>query len=277
MKTELKKALFQKMAYAAVAVAMILSMKQAQSAVKVGLAVFASKKFGNPQLTSGSAYINWMGADVGSFESTMFYLLLPFLAALPFGWSLAEEIRSGYAAHVIFRSGKKSYYTAKMTAAFCSGFLVIAVPLMLNFLVVSAFLPCLTPEILYPYGGLMQKSMLYQLYYTYPHIYVCAYILLDGIYGGLFAVIATASACFLANRFMTVLVPFGMCIALEYFDSNIAAYTGLGYDIAPERFLRAMPAANDHNGFIIMAEGIIFFLLPFSALVVRKCGRYDML
>lgn len=270
---EMKKAFLQKKMYIVIILISFLSMKQVQSAIKIGFTALTQKVSGNPQLTSGSAFICWIGADVGSFESTIFFLLMPIFAVLPYGWSLAEELQNGYAAHVICRSGKRRYYSSKLAAAFCSGYFVITMPLVLNFLVVSSFLPCLTAEILYPYGGLLQKSMLYDLYYTYPYIYVCAYIFLDGIYGGIFAVVSTASAIFVKYKYMTILVPFGICIVLEYLEANIITYTGFAYDISPQRFLRAMPVANDHNGLLIFSEGIVLFLS--AVLVVAYRGRKD--
>lgn len=209
--------------------------------------------------------------DVGSFENAVFFFLFPIFVAIPFGWSLAGEIRSGYTAQMIARTGRKNYFPAKLIAVFLSGAVVVMIPLIVSFLIVSMYLPSLTPELCYPYGGLLQRSMWTSLYYAHPLVYTILYILLDGVYGGLFASLCVAVAFRVKYRTMVVLVPFCLYTVLEYLDSNFVVAMRLGYDTSPAKFLRPMAIANEHSGLIICAEAVL--LLALAVLPTLRKGR----
>lgn len=271
LKTELKKALFQKSTYGITLLLVVLALVHAKTSIEYGIAGLTGHVFGNPQITMGSAYVHWLGGDVGSFENAVFFFLFPIFVAIPFGWSLAGEIRSGYTAQMIARTGRKNYFPAKLIAVFLSGAVVVMIPLIVSFLIVSMYLPSLTPELCYPYGGLLQRSMWTSLYYAHPLVYTILYILLDGVYGGLFASLCVAVAFRVKYRTMVVLVPFCLYTVLEYLDSNFVVAMRLGYDTSPAKFLRPMAIANEHSGLIICAEAVL--LLALAVLPTLRKGR----
>ena len=276
LRCEIKKAFLQKKMLAVALILGVLSLFHAKEAITTGLNALTGNYSGNPQITSGSAFVHWLGADTGSFESTAFFFLLPVFAALPYGWSLAGELQSRYTGQMISRCGRKEYFFAKMVSSFLSGMAIVVAPLLLNFLVVSMFLPSLTPELCYPYGGLLQRSLWSGIYYTHPLIYVMLYILLDGLYGGAFAVLGTVSSFFLKYRIMALLFPFCLYMVLEYLDSNFVVYTGIGYDCSPAKFLRAMAVANEHSGAIIAAEFLLLTGVSLAVMIYRG-KHYEVL
>ena len=72
----------------------------------------------------------WLGTELQSPCNQLFYLLLPFLAVLPYGSQLFSEWNNGYAGQMIIRCGRRRYLTARGIAAFVSGGCVIAIPLL---------------------------------------------------------------------------------------------------------------------------------------------------
>ncbi|WP_154527278.1 hypothetical protein [Porcincola intestinalis] len=271
---ELKKAFFQKTMAVVLALLLLLVILQAREAIGIGLLSLRYKGAGNPQLTASSAFVRWMGADTSSFWSTLFYFMFPLFATLPFGWSLSSEKKTGYTGILIGRVGRKKYFTAKAVAVFLAGAVVILLSLLMNFLLVSMYLPCLTPEVVYPYGALFQKSMWSGLYYEEPGLYVFLYILLDSFYGGVLALLSVTAAFYGAGRTTAVLVPFILYTAMEYIDSNFLTFLGTGYDFSPAKFLRAMPMANNHNGLIAASEAGVLLLFMVST-IMRKGRKYE--
>lgn len=123
---------------------------------------------GNPMITAVSLYCNWLGADVTSFATSAFFFLFPIIAVMPYGWSMAGEIKSGYTKNVISRIPRKVYFFSKYFAAFVSGALAVMIPLLLSFLLMSLVLPALHMENIYPYGVIGERSMWAELYYSNP-------------------------------------------------------------------------------------------------------------
>lgn len=96
----------------------------------------------NPMIEANTLYNHWMGGEMQSFGAICFFYVLPLLAAIPYGWSYFVEKRSGYTKYLMIKGGKREYFICKYVAVFCSGGLVVLLPLILNFILVAMFVPC---------------------------------------------------------------------------------------------------------------------------------------
>lgn len=90
-----------------------------------------SLKYGdNPDLQIAILYNNWMGGEGVSLGSSLFFTLLPLLAAIPYGISFCNEKRNGYLKNIAVRCKKDEYYTGKYIATFLSGAFTVIIPLI---------------------------------------------------------------------------------------------------------------------------------------------------
>lgn len=276
MKTEIRKALFNRKTLIATGIVMALATWQIENTAINYHGMYTSYLSGdiqgNPMITSMSLFAHWMGADVASFLTSLFFFLLPVFAALPYGWSLAEEMKSAYIKNIIMRTTRKNYFISKYAAGFISGVCLAVIPLVYNFLTLALFLPALQMESIYPYGTIGQRCMWSELYYEQPFLYCMLYIMLDGLFAGLFASVATAFAFVEKKRIVVVLTPFFLMLLMDFADTNFFP----GGEYSPIKFLQALPVANDCYGWAVFLIGMILFIFTF-AVVVYKGTKYEVL
>lgn len=275
MKTELKKAIFNRAMLGVLTFAVMLSLLQAFSAIhtyREFCRYLEDNISGNPMVTQISLFVRWLGADGTSFASTAFFFLFPLLAVVPYGWSLVQELHSGYAENMLCRVSRRTYFMAKYLAAFISAGVAVVLPLLINVAVLALFLPALKAEMIYPTGNLWQRSMWSAVFYENPLVYTGLYILLDGFYAGLVVSVSTACAFLAKHRVQVMLIPFFGMLAVDYIDTNLH----MGYDVSPIKFLRALPVSNDHHGGIILAEGIFILGITIGLTIYKGC-KYEVL
>lgn len=276
IKNEMRKALFSRAALItyllSFSIVIYHTVTKAQIYNEFYAAYQAGDGAGNPMITSVSLFCNWLGADVTSFATSVFFFLLPIIAVMPYGWSLAGEIRSGYTKNIISRIPRKSYFFSKYFAGFVSGALAVMIPLPLSFLLAALFLPALRMENIYPYGTIGEKSMWAALYYSNPFLYSMLYILLDGVFAGLTACISIVLAFFIRSRVTVVLVPFFLMLLLDYIDMNVLP----GWEISPVKFLQALPVVNERSGVIDFVMFLIFAAFTLGVLLYKE-RKYEAL
>lgn len=246
LKVELKKAFTNKMFFICLAVGIVITMVSiAQNlssywAAEVQNLMVAEQGFEkNPMHPMFTPYTNWIGNDYQFPMTSLFYMLLPLLAGLAYGWSYCTERKSGYAAQMVSRSRKKSqYFLAKYIATFLAGGAAVAIPLVLNFIVICCFIPAYTPDNFYWLYYAMNSHFLRGLFFNTPLLFVCCIILLDFIFAGLFAAACVALAFFVKNKFAVILLPFLGVLAVQYLQDNVLGTITDSIAISPMDFLR---------------------------------------
>lgn len=94
-----------------------------------------------------SLYNVWIGSISGDlFFTTIFYFILPLAATLPFSFSLSDESKSGYLRQMTLKKGQMRYYFAKYIVTFTSGFLLAAIPLLINVIITACYIPAYKPD-----------------------------------------------------------------------------------------------------------------------------------
>ena len=246
LKVELKKAFTNKMFFICLAIGLLIAGVSAVQNITNYLTgremlreIIAAGFEQNPTFAINSPYTEWIGNDPQYPMTALFYMLLPLLAGLAYGWSFSAERKSGYVAQMVSRSRKKSqYFLAKYIATFLAGGAVVAIPLVLNFLAVACFIPAYTPDSFYQIYYFMEVHFLRGLFYNAPLLYVCYTILLDFVFAGLFAAACVALAFFVKNKFAVILLPFLGVFAVQYFQDNVLGAVIGDVTISPMDFLR---------------------------------------
>lgn len=181
-----------------------------------------------------SAFSKWMCGDDSTVFPTLYYFVLPVLVALPHAGSLWEDIQSGYIKNIAVRVKKEQYMIAKYLAVFITGGSVAIIPLILNFMLTGLVLPVIIPQSNTGYFPIFSYSLLGDLFYSHPLLYLGANLSINFVYMGLLATLALLATYWCENLFTTVLTPFIVYLFLY----ALTQITEL-HQICPMGFLRA--------------------------------------
>lgn len=231
-------------------------------------------------LSASSCFRFFMTSDYIQPTTDLFYALIPLLAAMPYGWSLCEEKNKGYLQNVYIRSKRKQYLAAKAFAAASSGFVVIAIPLVLNLLLCACFIPAYPTDISSVFTtGIYDSLMLVELYYSAPIAYVCFLVVLTGVFGAAWALLvlviggyAHDSVRLIAGLFV-LLYMFG---ALDYKLGVFIAGSGTEFTIlSPLIWLRGVVITGQTS--LMVAGAWVCALLIISLLFASHFRKEDVL
>jgi ABC-type transport system involved in multi-copper enzyme maturation permease subunit len=276
IRIELKKACCNKIMKFTFIIVMMLVLYHSISAIceyNKFCSYFAVDKYTtNPMITSQSLFCSWLGADVTSFPTGVFFFLLPLIAALPNGWSLVTEMNTGYTKNILSRISRRDYLRAKYIASFVSGFVIVSIPLITSIMLLALFVPALRMESIYPYGTIGQGCMWSELYYLHPLVYCALYVVLDGVYAGLFSVISVALSFLIKNRIAVLTGPFFIMLFADYIDANFLR----NGEYSPIKFLQALPVANNCYGWAVCLIAVSIFVITLWVLEY-KGKRYEAL
>jgi len=223
----------------------------------------------NPDLASATVFNRWIGQDFITLTGSLFFLLLPLLASFSYAWSLFSEQKSGYVKNVAARTLRKNYFAAKYAAVFLAGGLTALIPMLLNLMLVSSFIPAIAPDLFYDSSlGVGTFSLGAALFYSDPYLFVLFRLGLVFLFSGLFAAMSLALTFFLKNRFAVVLLPFVALVAFNYFSGLFYAYG----ELSPLKFIHG-GALNPVKWWVVAAQAVLLFGLSFG--IVMKKGIKD--
>lgn len=151
-----------------------------------------------------------------SMWSSIFYLIFPILASLPFADSYLVDVKTGYIKNIYTRGKKIHYLVSKFLAVFLSGGTAILIPLLLNLFLVSLCVPAVIPTAstgFFPIFGFATGAA---IYYTHPFIYIFLFFLLIFITAGILACTALLFSFFVRFKYVALLTPFLLFMAISY-------------------------------------------------------------
>lgn len=222
----------------------------------------------NPQLAGASLFNRWIGLEFISPAGTMYYLVFPLLACFPYAWSYFSEHKSGYIKNIATRTNKKTYFISKYIAVFFSGGITVLLPIIMNFMIVSSFVPAIKPDAFSDiYYGIHPWQSSAALFYEHPYIFILLNMVLTFLFSGLVATMSLAITFFFKNKFAVLLAPFFIFLSLNYISSSIQNIP----EISPIQFLHS---STTYSKIWIMAfEAILIFGITFFITVWR--GKKD--
>lgn len=204
-------------------------------------------------------FTTWIGGEGYSVESFLYYLALPLAAAMPFSSSLLEDISCGFSKNICIRVRKTDYLTAKYIAVFVVSGTVVFLPLLVNLMITSMFLPSLPPQT--AAGTFITANRLfYRIYSHAPYLYAVIYLLIDFIAAGFLGTIGLVMNFYTSNRLAAISVPFIGCIFL-YTLTNLYGFGGysLTYCLQPSYGLTSWITPLIYLG-IFLTFGIVYFI-----------------
>ena len=192
-----------------------------------------------------SLYNVWIGSISGDlFFTTIFYFILPLAATLPFSFSLSDESKSGYLRQMTLKKGQMRYYFAKYIVTFTSGFLLAAIPLLINVIITACYIPAYKPDPLEQlYSGQYYGQYLANIFYSEPFAFMIIFILIPGLFCGLWADLSMCLSFFIKNKFFVVIIPYlFLFFEKAFFDSLFSNRIAL--DLSPLYFMRGESSGN---------------------------------
>ena len=167
--------------------------------------------------------------------------------------------------------GRKPYFLAKTLAVFLTGAVVVVLPLLMNFLAVSAFVPATAPQVNYSfYNYVLFGDLWADLFFDQPLLYVLLYILLDGLFGGLLALFAFALSFLIPNRVVILVLPLLLLLGLDYLSTMAAGFwSSTPMTISLLDLLRAAHDATARGWVVALEAGI---LAVFSGAIIWLRG-----
>lgn len=244
LKIELKRAFKSRAFLTAVVIGLVIALGQYFQNV------LSMVKYLEMDLEKGvyphSVFNKWMGGEYYTLWPMLFYFILPVLASLPYGDSFYRDIQTGYVKNICIRVDKRRYLKAKLAAVSISGAVAVMFPLLLNLILAAVTLPSLQPEPSTGFFFLIDKNMWSSLCLYHPWLYCLFYILLDGIFGGLFACISLAGTLYVSGRFVVTILPFTVQMILYVLAMSFPPLSPVGY-LSPAQPVAAQP-------WVILAE-----------------------
>lgn len=270
-KKELWKALHNPLFYTALAIGLGVALTDVvQSRLYADEWLFNQKNFyylpngvkwGGGSIEANGLFDNWIGAGLNNLAQIVYYVALPLLAAMAYGWAELTEKKSGYRNQLCVRETVRVRLLSRYLAAFTAGGTVAAVPLIVNVLIGAMVLPAAvsSPTSMHtPMNNLQFGSL---LYFEYPWLFVLLSIVLVFFWGGAFCCLSLAAGMFLRNRILTVFSPFLCCLALEmgYQTGVIQTETELSPIV-----LMHLVTMQATSGAVVLGEIGILILLSFG-------------
>lgn len=237
-----------------------------------GAPVFYSIRFYGADINAvPAAYSFFIGSSYCGIFSRIYYTIFPLMAAVPFADSYYTDLKSNAIYAVLSKCSAKSYYFGKLICVFFSGFLIAAVPLLVNFLLNFAAFPVdSTVEFLNGFGQIQNQLFrsaedsgdifFYSLFCTNQYLYELAHLLLAAFFSGLLACVCYQLSFFWhSSRILLNCLPFIavnlLALVLGRAPLNIDLYT---YIFAGSRW-----AGASYEGFaLITCLCLAFALLP---------------
>lgn len=163
-----------------------------------------------------SLFNTWIGGEGHSMQPSLFNMLIPLLAAIPFMNSYYVDNKSGYIKNVFMKIEKKKYFIAKFISVFLSAGIAVILPLLIDLLLTAMFMPALIPDASSMTFSLNASCMLSDLFYQSPFIYLLIYFCIVFMYAGLLGVLGLTISFFVNNSLFVILSPFMFYVLADY-------------------------------------------------------------
>lgn len=181
------------------------SVERIPFAVQWNLSLFDEIIFDNFPETS---YTNWIGSHNIFIQQNILYLIIPILAVLPFGNSFYMDIKQGYIKNICIRTSKSNYLISKYIAVFLSGGCAVLIPMVVSFMLTSAFLPSMLPEPSYLFTNIFSTYKWADLLFVHPLLYTLLYMGITFLFSGLIACMSLFITYFSSKSFLVLVFPF---------------------------------------------------------------------
>lgn len=236
----------------------------------------AAKWFG---VSATGAYASWIGIgamDVSPFKF-LACLLLPTLSLVPYSWSLASDLASGFANHICCVVSRRSYFWSKAIASGLAGLSVYLANRLINLIMLFCLLPAYDPhpeDVMYI--GVYASDPYAWLLYNCPILYMVLSLFLEGAMIFFWSSSVCLCGYYLRKRSSLLLGAAMASVLLEYVNDVIFRSIGkLGFKFGLIGIL-------DHVGDFCLrneavVDAVILFLVILTVILECAIERDDLI
>lgn len=204
----------------------------------------------------------WIGNSKSTY-STVFFIIAPLLASTPFSWSYVRDLKKGVFQYE--RDVRKNI-VYRMVAVFVSSGLICVIPLIINFVLISVFVPSFVPDSIYDINyGIFSNNMMGIIFYRYPFAYILVYIIMSYGLNGSLGCLGLSISTISQSKTVAILFPSLLFWVVESLKNNLYVWTNR--EIITTSFFTANRPQFD-NCFMITIElgldillTLLFFLI----------------
>lgn len=138
----------------------------------------------------------------------LYILIMPLMATFAYSSSAVSDIKSGYDKNIYTRINRKYYLVAKCLAAHIAGGVAVVLPLLMNLYACSMILPSVRMEATVGFYEPRGFSLLSEIAYTHPYIYIFIELMIIFLYTGLFTTFSVMLSQIIPVHFITLIFPF---------------------------------------------------------------------
>lgn len=230
--------------------------------------VYDFSALGEKEIYIPTAYEMWMNNDVFSTPEYLFLLFIPILAVLPYAMTYHIDRTSGWMKNLNVRMERARYMRMKLIMIFLSGMVTVMIPLIVQFLMVACCFPLKHPQLIGGYTLVGVRNIWYVLFYTHPLIYTMLFVVLNGIYGGMMAVLSMFLAHATNKGILVGIMPFIYHLFLFSF-LNLIGHA----ELSPMRFLNGETSCNYWIQYLTMLM-ITLLLIVITYRQGKECDVY---
>lgn len=182
----------------------------------IGTFIFNVLQFKNLDTSQIIGATNLLATSARSVYIGYFEMLFPFLVIMPFCFSYMTDKQQNNISVISIRGSKKSYYLSSWMTAFIGGFIIIFIPLLLNFLLnISTFplnsmlddtnMNTYSPAHIEDYWC---KYLFANLYVKNPIVHNLLFVLIPSVFAGNVCVFVYAVSFFIKRFKLLLFLPF---------------------------------------------------------------------
>ena len=186
---------------------------------------------------------------------TLFLQLMPLLSCICYADTYFEDRKNGFLKFIYTRQEKKVYLKAKYIANFILSGLAIAIPLILNYIILLLRFPNIEVNEILGNTNIKMTLMFPDLYYSNTTIYIFLWIFIFFLYSGIFASIGLSLSIFMKNRIVALFIPLILFNIIDIFLEAIDKF-----NFYPVQFLGV---SSDKSFSIIAGEFLVLLVITF--------------
>lgn len=215
----------------------------------------------------------WIGMDISTMYNSLFMILFPILAALPYAMVSFEDRESGYIGQILIRESRKAFYPVRYLVAFLTGGIGVSIPLVLNLMLGALYAPIM-PQSPAEYQTYIDgMSFASELFFISPLGYIAIFLVIDFLWGGLFAVVALSMTDVVKNKYIIPAFPFLLHMVVFYLSSYSRELVIMDVgDFVPYCFLNPMQS-HDFAPLPFGLTSLLTFMVTFGVIVRRNVAR----
>lgn len=223
----------------------------------------------NPGIPIMTTFNMWLGTRKSNNITDLFFVLALAFSILPYTWSHRYEIRRKKTDAEL---GIKQYYN-KLIAVFITSGAIIAIPMIINFISVSLFIPSRKPDSIYDiYYGIFSSDLMGNYFYSSPMLYIFVYVLICFALCGAIGGMTYALSTIIENWILASAVPVAFILLFRFNDSAKALFET---EISPINLLNSAPEAFIKFKYIAIEFVFMLAIIIFSCIgtMMKKTKR----